>query len=466
MTCPSSPTSSFTGAHFVLGADDSEMRAVAALIDLLAGEGHPLSYSCGERYTDPRTDAVLVHSRRIAPGEQAQMFYLEPEHADREIVTVEVVEPAFLDRLAPVVVIDHHGAHPAAALPPAEFLRASSIGQVVAYLAVRGIAPKGWIYPDDSMVDVAGTFFCTFSAQRYWVSCDGSWRELPSELVWEAAADHCLGAACQGQCPGADFSRSIPAYRWLLSNKRATYAPTLSDAEFAAVIATAEESVRSAPPVSDLPGDVADLRMLPVDGPVVVATGEQYPVKAQFLPLVGSLVGRAYMVHIKRGDGALALRMGGGDGSPASKVTFEAFGVDPGRFGCYPATEPRPNNAYCDPCRGLAGGTISMLAMCKMIGAAHSFAPLIAEVLSAPMPEGGRFSPVQPEGKVLDRVTSSDDEVWVRFAPATHITAPGPGEHGLGVQGPVWHRIWRSKAIVMRELEEDMKGTGYEVVDG
>jgi len=71
--------------------------------------------------------------------------------------------------------IDHHRPGDVGyGRPPAEFLAASSVGQVIAYLRAAG-ATLPW--GDDP---------------------------VPDTVLMTAAGDHCLGAAYAGQCPGVD----------------------------------------------------------------------------------------------------------------------------------------------------------------------------------------------------------------------------------------------------------------------
>ena len=106
--------------------------------------------------------------------------------------------------------IDHHRpGDPGYGRPPSEFLEASSIGQVIAELARLGRLPSPWQRGQLS----AGT-------PGQWVlrGYRGMWTVaeaveyprhrravyVPIDIILAAAADHCLGAAYRGECPGVD----------------------------------------------------------------------------------------------------------------------------------------------------------------------------------------------------------------------------------------------------------------------
>lgn len=100
--------------------------------------------------------------------------------------------------------------------PPSEFMGASSLGQVISWLARRELLPSEWEISGsvswfDARIPGSGEFACDDHGQ--W--CVGVVTEeldtirrsgvpIPRELVLTAAADHCLGAAYRGECPGVD----------------------------------------------------------------------------------------------------------------------------------------------------------------------------------------------------------------------------------------------------------------------
>lgn len=257
---------------------------------------------------------------------------------------------------------------------------------------------------------------------------------IPKPLVFEAAADHCLAAAFAGACPGIDPEPDGAFWRYVVESRRQTFAPDLSTETFAAVFAASLATLRASLPAHDLCGPmspeltayhalemsiprggmdllsdkesgrlsdalesayralssnemervacvplspqmVRDLTDLPVDGPIVAATCEQYPVAFQFGPLIGSVAGLGYIVHIVRWrreidangkwtgrwvDPVSAMRVGGcGEGTAAGPEPIRRWlnGVGEAR-GCLPATAAPPDNLYGVPARGFGGGTV------------------------------------------------------------------------------------------------------------
>lgn len=94
-------------------------------------------------------------------------------------------------------------------LGPDEFMAASSIGQVIAWLARQGTLPDRWIrnrYKGDapsgvfvprSIPDMPSELFSA------WEIVQGDFRlVVPEAYVLTAAADHCLSAAYAGRCHG------------------------------------------------------------------------------------------------------------------------------------------------------------------------------------------------------------------------------------------------------------------------
>jgi hypothetical protein len=252
---------------------------------------------------------------RLRPGQDAEMEMPDWAHP----IGVECAVNG-----APAV-CDHHGDRPEASWPPERSWEASSLGQV-------------------------------------WRRLHGD-AEPPIDLRAVAALDHNLPAAWRGRA-------GVPAelaQRALLERTRAIFAPGLSLDEFEAAIRLALETLEEAPPALELCGAglVGDLRDLPIDGPVVEATGEQYPSAFQFGPTVGAIAGRGYVVTIRRGitdtsPGALALRVGGcGLGSAPGPEPIERWLAGVGeQYGCWGPAAPRPDNLYGSPARGFAGGTL------------------------------------------------------------------------------------------------------------
>ena len=133
---------------WILGASDPEMECIQTRLERV--EAHVIY--------------ATVDARRVHPG---NAYRADAPELPKGIATVYAVECGWEDEGANVVHIDHHRpGDPGFGRPPEEFFAASSIGQVFHALAFAG---------------------------------------TPShEMVLVAAADHCLGAAYRGECPGVD----------------------------------------------------------------------------------------------------------------------------------------------------------------------------------------------------------------------------------------------------------------------
>src|SRR5690606_33702597 len=137
----------------------------------------------------------------------------------------DVCHPELADRT--VRRIDHHRpGDPGYGRPPSEFLEASSIGQVIAELARLGRLPLEQIvggrlaWSRGPSLNGPGMYGPPAGVMRrddvQIGACQSGWHVLepdpagvravaiPDDLVLAAAADHCLGAAYAGQCPGVD----------------------------------------------------------------------------------------------------------------------------------------------------------------------------------------------------------------------------------------------------------------------
>lgn len=206
---------------FVLGADDPEMVAIEGLLRRC---GVPAVRAC-------------VGRKRVYPA-NAYQAALPPPAADvlargGRVFLVECVQ------VAPpgAIRIDHHRpGDPGYGRPPAEFWQASSLGQTVAALAA-GLVPTVEVTPEMRLV---------------------------------AAADHCLGAAYRGACPGIDPEDLL---RWHVASRarfeQRTVAAVLDD-----VTATRAE-LRRAPRVELAPAlFAADMRGRPDDELLIAAPRE------------------------------------------------------------------------------------------------------------------------------------------------------------------------------------------------
>jgi len=174
---------------WVLGAPDPEMAAIEALL-----------LECGERFVHARDAA----GARVTPGnayraacpteltggfgEALSVVYRVECHWDwsEESLNCRVVS------------LDHH--HPGDygyGARPRDFLGASSLGQVIAELFDFKALPS---WPHKVFE------FSPFALSSEWLVSERRGRRLavPRSLVLTAAADHCLGAAYRGECPGVE----------------------------------------------------------------------------------------------------------------------------------------------------------------------------------------------------------------------------------------------------------------------
>jgi hypothetical protein len=137
---------------WILGAPDPEMAAIEKLLR-----------ECGQ------TVVYATHgAARVTPASATRADSVD---VDGDIIKVEC-RVAGRDGQKLVAAIDHHAPGDAGyGRPPAEFLSASSLGQVIAVLTALDVLP---------------------------------WETIPRHLLLTAAADHCLGPAYRGQCPGVN----------------------------------------------------------------------------------------------------------------------------------------------------------------------------------------------------------------------------------------------------------------------
>lgn len=206
---------------FVLGAADPEMKAIERL---LAGQGMA-------------TVDAKVAGKRVYP---ANAYKAEcPDEAQTilahggSVYLVECIDAAPVGAIR----IDHHKpGHPGYGRPAAEYWDASSLGQTVRALR----------------------------------EALGRTVEVTAEMRMIAAADHCLGAAYQGDCPGVDPDALM---RWHVA-ARAAYEGRDGDALMRDV-ESARAALRAAPRVELAPGLLAaDMRERPVAELLMAAARE------------------------------------------------------------------------------------------------------------------------------------------------------------------------------------------------
>lgn len=206
---------------FVLGAGDPEMNEIERL---LAASGVPRVHATAAGKRVYPANAYKAE----APGEARALL-----QRGGRVYLVECVGHAPDGAIR----IDHHYAgDPGYGRPANEYWQASSLGQTVAALGA-GIVGEVAVTPAMRMV---------------------------------AAADHCLGAAYRGDCPGVDPDALM---RWHVASRAAfegrPEAAVLRDVEVARV------ALRRAPRVALAPGiEAADMRDTPVRELLMAAARE------------------------------------------------------------------------------------------------------------------------------------------------------------------------------------------------
>ena len=304
---------------WALGAPDPEMQRIE---DLLSGLGEQVVH------------ALDATGQRVHPGAYYRATALSAPVPDGATVyAIECGGPAIP---AGAVVIDHHRpGDPGYGRPPAEFLAASSIGQVLAELARLDVLPEDWryvgIHPDDPTYwDRAGELVPSPGGRtvRYWHALGMSYDyRIPADHVLAAAADHCLAAAYRGECPGVEPDELM---RWRVAVRAAHQGRPVD--ELLADVEQARARLRAAPAVAL--GDRLAARDL---------RGEHVPE----LPEAAVREGMAYMATITDRDGRQKIVLGAADAE-----TVRAF---------LERWAPREGlvDLYGDPARGFAGGYVA-----------------------------------------------------------------------------------------------------------
>lgn len=367
---------------FILGAPDAEMSAIEELLRQLQ-----IPYALAASGPGQRIGSGQIPSGYLA-GEGP--YWMNAEGAffvklpEMPLVSVEVP-----GGVPDAIVVDHHDDHPLASARPEEAIPASSLGQVIRLLASKGVglSPLGWEQVEAIGADQEpGEWIFDGDADSGFGFGDeedpeevgyGEWLifvepelalRVPDEIVAICAADHCLAAAFAGSVPGV---APETVQRIHCEAARARFAPSLTIEQYMAEVDGAIGELRAAQPILELDpeGRVRDLRALPVDGPLIAATGERYPSRFPHGPVAGALAGLGYVVRIERGREAAipALRMGGcGIGSAPGAEPIARFLGGPDRTdgwavrvaGAIAKTPPAEDAVYGVAERGYAGATL------------------------------------------------------------------------------------------------------------
>lgn len=233
---------------WILGSADPEMERTEALLR-----------ECGETVRHATVDGKRVHPGNAYNASLPESLHdrapWSPPRWPVRPLTMYFVECAperglpSAFRKTTVRRLDHHrSGDPGFGRPPAEFLAASSLGQVIAELARVGALPSGWCQTRDNGPSCAGlrSGNWTDSIPRgvRASACgenagsppaivtedddgDGPIVALiPHELVLTAASDHCCGAAYRGECPGVDPDQLM---RWRAKTRAAFQGRSVED---------------------------------------------------------------------------------------------------------------------------------------------------------------------------------------------------------------------------------------------
>lgn len=219
---------------FVLGSPDCEMLAIECLLTL---HRQPIAYAA-------------LDGRRVRPGEVSDGMLVWPSGSldqfpdDAAIVAIEVAGPWGQPQ------IDHHHPHERATWGPERFLAASSIGQVISWLASRDLITGAWPGGLYYGAEPDGAFVRSDRGRGPWMVVGPSWvHDIPQTLVFEAAADHCPAAAVAGLCPGVD---PVAFRAWYAESRRQFYYSGMAPEEYAQALAQSRQTLRAAPPVPEL----------------------------------------------------------------------------------------------------------------------------------------------------------------------------------------------------------------------
>jgi len=275
---------------WVLGAGDPEMAAIEQLL-----------VRCGERVLYALDESgARVHpgnAYRCVPIEDpgvARIYLVEcardPSHTGQRLMSdaPEGVDPETEGyRYWNEIHIDHHRpGDPGFGKSPSDFLGASSIGQVIRTLVGISSAYSehrlesnlaALLTEPQQSCDEASRHQCLtldYDGMQ-WAQCPHGWEllqdwrdegdtgglitwSIPREFLFTAAADHCLGAAYRGDCPGVDPDELM---QWRAESRAAFQGRSVD--EVLVDISRAQEALQRAPIIglcTDAEVEVRDMR--------------------------------------------------------------------------------------------------------------------------------------------------------------------------------------------------------------
>lgn len=266
---------------WILGASDPEMAAIEALLS-----------ACGETFAYATVGGIRAHA--------GNAYMADPQYQyDRIDGDLYLIECAVVTECGAHTVhtIDHHRPGDAGfGVEPAGFLRASSLGQVISELAKLDVLPATWYRAGASSRPGSAAGFCGTLEYDCYAECwnvvdrHRATRPVPIDLVLTAAADHCLGHAYAGRCPGVDPDELM---HWRVES-RAKFQGRSVD-EILADVEAARKMLedRSTTDVAWLdPGECSDPQCSCCDGPTAV---DMRGIHVPELPEAGTRYGIAYV---------------------------------------------------------------------------------------------------------------------------------------------------------------------------
>ena len=262
---------------FILGAPDPEMQAIEDLCkkyNVAYGyamrEGkrvHPGNAYQGDNIAendgclfDDRCPTGLVrlqhdcgHTELVSEGSEGAHDKLCCNGWGEQkllLVAVECNIPQVKDFIH---LCDHHRPGDAGyQQPPTNFLPASSIGQVYALFAKYGVLDTGdAVVGQDMHVDDPAIYYDSYYGWVVRFVCGGPafYKPVPKNIILTAAADHCLGAAYKGECPGVD-PEDLLRFR---IHTRSDF-QKISEEDLSRTIEATRQALRDLINLSELPG--------------------------------------------------------------------------------------------------------------------------------------------------------------------------------------------------------------------
>lgn len=321
---------------WLLGASDPEMAAIERLLT-----------SIGET----TAHAVGSDGQRVHPGNAYRAIGYRLSRDDLDLST-RWDGPCYQvecggDLPPDAVSIDHHRpGDPGYGRPTEEFLSASSVGQVYCHLAKLGKlrSELPWMVRGQ-----AGQFVAPYTSPgaddpNWWVYTASAYIHcVPKDVVFTAAADHCLEPAYRGRCLGVDPDELMA---WRVRTRAAFQNRSVSDVSVD--VEAARKRLRACVELSDdvqaTPTQATEVGGGPLGVGELIADlrGESIPE----LPEAAAREGIPFLATVKDRDGR-------------EKVILQA--APPELIRRFLAGEIVPNlvGMYGDPLRGLCGGYLA-----------------------------------------------------------------------------------------------------------